>query len=296
MLQLDCIIIGGGPAGLTAATYLGRFRRRILVIDAGKSRAALIPKTRNYPGFVDGIEGVMLLKRLREQAQNYGAELFAAMATQLSSNDGMFFVGAEGRTFSAPYILLASGLEDVEPPLPELQEAVESGAVRYCPICDGYEAIDRKTAVYGALEHAIPKASFLRTYSSHVTILPTHGTSPPRFRESLAETGIVVEKPPVRFQLRGDRVAAQSQTGHWLEFDVLYPALGCKVHSGLVRDLGVKCSSTGCVVVDEKQQTSVAGIFAAGDVVSDLHQIAVGTAHACIAASAIHDGLGKNYQ
>src|SRR4029078_1742603 len=122
MLQLDCIIIGGGPAGLTAATYLGRFRRRILVIDAGKSRAALIPKTRNYPGFVDGIEGVMLLKRLREQAQNYGAELFAAMATQLSSNDGMFFVGAEGRTFSAPYILLASGLEDVEPPLPELQE------------------------------------------------------------------------------------------------------------------------------------------------------------------------------
>lgn len=296
MLQLDCIIIGGGPAGLTAAIYLGRFRRRILVIDAGKSRAASIPKTRNYPGFVDGIEGAALLKRLKAQAQHYGAELLAAMATELSSKDNMFFVGAEGRTFSAPYILLASGLEDFGPPLLDLQEGVASSIVRYCPICDAYEAIDRKIAVFGALEDAIPKASFLRTYSSQVTILAKDGTVPPHVRQSLDQSGIVVEASPVRFQLRGNKVAAQSQTGRWLEFDVLYPALGCKVHSDLVRGLGVKCSSTGCVVVDENQQTSVSGIYAAGDVVSDLHQIAVGAAHACIAASAIHHALGKNYQ
>jgi len=121
-------------------------------------------------------------------------------------------------------------------------------------------------------------------------------TIQPHVRQALDQSGIMVEAPPVRLQLRGNKVAAQSQTGQWLEFDVLYPALGCTVHSGLVRSLGVKCNSTGCIVVDEKQQTSVAGIYAAGDVVSDLHQIAVGAAHACIAASAIQSGLAKNYQ
>jgi len=174
--------------------------------------------------------------------------------------------------------------------------AAGAGLVRYCPICDGYEAIDRKIAVFGKVEDATPKASFLRTYSSDVTILPTDGTIQPHSRKSLDVAGIVIEEPPVRFQLRGNRVAAQSRTGEWWEFDVLYPALGCKVNSALVRNLGVRCNSTGCVVVDENQKTSIFGIYAAGDVVSDLHQIAVGAAHACIAASAIHHGLGKNYR
>lgn len=113
----DCIVIGAGPAGLTAALYLNRFYRDVTVIDAGKSRARWIPRTHNCPGFPDGLSGDELLQRLRTQAVEYGTEVTQATASQMERVDGGFRVtDARGEQYYGRTVLLATGIEDVLPP------------------------------------------------------------------------------------------------------------------------------------------------------------------------------------
>src|SRR5262245_23380594 len=103
----DCLIVGGGPAGLTAAIYLARYRRRALVVDSGKSRAEWIPTSHNYPGFEDGISGKALLRKLREQAEEYGAELRQGEVTKLEEARDGFVATANGKTIAAKRVLMA---------------------------------------------------------------------------------------------------------------------------------------------------------------------------------------------
>src|SRR5438552_3010712 len=130
---MDCIIIGGGPAGLTAAIYLARFNRNVAVIDSGESRARLIPKTHNYPGFADGVTGVRLLKLLREQAETYGISLIEGRVEQLQNANDRFTVHWNGRQLVTARVVIATGLVDKCPPIPRLREAIAGGLVRYCP-------------------------------------------------------------------------------------------------------------------------------------------------------------------
>src|SRR5256885_6105242 len=113
--NLDCLIIGGGPAGLLAAIYLGRYRRHVHVIDAGESRAAKIPESHNYPGFF-GIAGPELLRRLKAQAGQYGAELVSGRVTALRKKSDTFVVSSSDRDVNARFILFATGLVDHCPP------------------------------------------------------------------------------------------------------------------------------------------------------------------------------------
>jgi thioredoxin reductase (NADPH) len=285
----DCMIVGGGPAGLTAALYLARYRRRVLVVDAGHSRAAQIPETHNHPGY-KGIAGEALLMLLREQARQFGAVIRKDEVVSVHTGQGLF-EAAGGERYQASRVLLATGLSDHAPRFPGLDEAVAATHIRYCPICDGYEAMDQNIAVLGNGEAALHKARFLRTYSSRITIIPTaDGTT-----ATSAEPDInVASAPPRRFQQTDSGIRVELTDGQALTFDALYPALGCKVHSDLVTRLGGRAGDQGCLVVDTHQQTSVPGIYAAGDVVSDLHQIVVAEGHAAIAATAIHNSLPPN--
>jgi thioredoxin reductase (NADPH) len=296
-MDFDCVIVGGGPAGLTAATYLGRFRRRVVVVDAGQSRAQQIPESHNYPGFSDGIAGPALLKLMHAQATQYGAEIVRGTVTGLRLVDGGFSVDAEGRTITAPRVLLATGLADKTPDMPGLAKAVANTSVRYCPVCDGYEATDKNIAVYGDIEDAEAKTVFLRTYSRTVTLLPRHGAAGPEVQRRLAQAGVTLApSPPADFRPVDAGVEVDLQDGTRQHFDVLYPALGCKVHSQLATALGARCNHVGCLEVDDKQRTTIDGIYAAGDVVSDLHQLAVAAGHAGIAATAIHRSLPTNFR
>ena len=101
--MLDCLVIGGGPAGLLAAVYLGRYRRSVQVIDAGESRAAKIPESHNYPGFF-GIGGPELLRRLNAQARQYGAELMSGLVTSLRKEGETFVATCSGSNINARFI------------------------------------------------------------------------------------------------------------------------------------------------------------------------------------------------
>ena len=109
--MLECLVIGGGPAGLLAAVYLGRYRRTVQVIDAGESRAAKIPESHNYPGFF-GIAGPELLRRLNAQARQYGAEFVTGQVTLLHKRGDTFVATCSGNDVNARFILLATGLVD----------------------------------------------------------------------------------------------------------------------------------------------------------------------------------------
>lgn len=289
--QLDCLIIGGGPAGLTAATYLARYHRRVAVFDAGASRAALIPESHNYPGFPDGISGRRLLASLAEQASDYGVAIVRAKVASLDKADPGFRARYDGQETAARFVLLATGIVDKDPQMDGLDKAVADALIRYCPVCDAFEATDRKVAVFGPGSDAASKAVFMRSYSQDVTWLIPEGAFPHASDlKRMADAGIDVVRSVGQMKRVGETIQATAP-GEVRRFDLLYPALGCDVRSGLASRLGAETTDVGCLKVDGHQRTTVDGLYAAGDVVSDLHQIAVATGHAAIAATHIHKSL-----
>jgi thioredoxin reductase (NADPH) len=297
--QADCLIIGGGPAGLITATYLARFRRSIKLIDAGSSRASLIPTSHNYPGFPDGISGDEILSRLRAQAQRYGVEITPGVVDRLHLlEDGSFLGNYGAEAIQAATVVLATGVIDVEPELPKLRDAIKQGYIRHCPICDGYEVIDQKVAVIGYGEHLVTEALFIRHYTADLALFSLGRAIElnDADRKLLSDHGIaIIEDAIAEVTIEGRKISAlRSSVGKVHRFDTLYSALGTKVRSELARDLDVECDEKGDLLVDPKRlQTSIPGLYAAGDVVNGLNQISVAAGHAAVAATSIHHKLSK---
>ncbi|HEX4870156.1 MAG TPA: NAD(P)/FAD-dependent oxidoreductase [Moraxellaceae bacterium] len=292
---LDCLVIGAGPAGLTAALYLARFRRRLVVVDSGRSRAALIPVSHNFPGYPDGIGGPALLRQLMAQAARYGAGVRHGLVGHLGFDDaGGFAAVAGGERLRARTVLLATGSIDITPPWPAAPDAVRGGYLRYCPVCDGYEVIDRDIAVLGRGEHGAREALFVRHFTSRVQLLTGGGTArlTPALRGELAAAGIGVDEATVvSGHVEGEGFVCVFADGRRRGFDSVYLALGARMRSGLARHLGAALTPKGELVVDAHMETTVPGLFAAGDVVAALSQIAVATGQAATAATAIHNRL-----
>ena len=297
-MDAECLVVGGGPAGLTTAIYLARYRRRVLIVDSGESRAAKIPETHNYPGFADGIAGDELLKHLTKQALAYGVLINRARIEDLEQVNGCFRATHSLTKITAQRLVLATGLVDRNLSISGLQDAVDRGMIRYCPICDGYEAKDLRIGVLGNAEIAAGKALFLRTYSKTVSLLTLDGkpASAGTMRDLVEASVRLPSGHVLAFERQGQKMVAVMSDGSDEMFDVIYPVLGCDVRSELGKKMGAARNSLGFLEVDECQQTTVRGLYAVGDVVSDLHQITVGIGHAAIASTHIHNSLPRNFR
>lgn len=292
--RFDCLVVGGGPAGLMAAIYLARFRRSVCIVDAGASRAALIPRSHNVPGFVHGLSGTELIARMSAQLGELNVARVEAEVTALQRRDHGFQAIWNGGTHEAATVILASGIVDTHPPFSEWRAAVADGLLRYCPVCDAFEATGRHIGIVGPLHRAAGKALFLRGYSREVTLLATGQDDDESATSELAEAGVeIVFAPDLRLRRRVGGLEAVFADGRTMQFDVVYPAMGAEVRSQLAVSLGAEHTGEGYLKVDDHQRTSVDGLYGIGDVVTDLHQISVAFGHAALAACTIHHSLPR---
>jgi thioredoxin reductase (NADPH) len=292
----DAAIIGGGPAGLTAALYLARFRLSVFLADAGGSRAALIAETHNQPFWPAGISGDDLLDRMRHHVAKYPVDILRTEVTEIRRTEGGFEIIAGGQV-RAKTIILATGVIDRRPRMSESDhsEALRQGLLRYCPICDGYAIIDRAIAVVGEGDRAYGEAKFLSSYTSRIAVFSESGPvglSDDQCRD-LSAMGIeIIDEPADSYQLRYRSLDVLFREGS-RTFESIYAALGSRVQSGLAAGLGAKMSTEGCLIVDEHQRTSVPGLYAAGDVVIGVDQIGHAIGQAGVAATALRNDLCK---
>ena len=194
-----------------------------------------------------------------------------AEVSSIKTVAGKFDCAIDDERVAAMTVLIAAGIRDNHLPMPDWYGAVLAGAIRLCPICDGYDVIDQNISTVATSRTGLGHALFLRTYSPRVTVI---------------EDGIA---PVCR---EGERqVCVECCGGQSYLFDVLYPMVGDVARSGLATALGIACTDDGQIVVDRHQRSNVAGLYAAGDVVDGLNQIAVATGYAAIAAIAIPNYL-----
>ena len=294
----DCIIVGAGPAGLTAAIYLARYYLNIRLFDCGTSRASWIPTSHNHAGFPEGINGNELLERMRAQAAKYGAAIEPKRVTDLAKLGGQFVVTCGEEEYRARAVLLATGVVNNRPEGIDDQlhdEALSRGLLRYCPVCDGYEVTDKKVAVIGTGAHGTAEAQFVRTYTRDVTLISPEGDHelPEACAAQLDQAGIRrVAGPCGGYAIENGQFALGTGDGR-MAFDSVYPALGSVVRSGLAAKAGAKLSDKDGVVVDDHQETSIPGLFAAGDVVKGLDQISNAMGQAGVAATTIRNHLAR---
>lgn len=291
----DCVIIGGGPAGLAAAIYLARFRLTAALLDAGQARAALIPLCRNFPGFEEGISGSELLSRMKDQLTRYAVIPVRATAAALHCDEDGVSVETDIGPIRARKALVATGTEDKKPVFVSDQEhdrALAAQLLHYCPVCDGYEVKGRHVAVFGTGVHGAREALFLRTFANEVALVCPTGVHHigQNERRELAEHRVrLIDGPVSPLRIDGQQLSFETaERDHTV--DAVYAALGCCNRAQLAEQAGAEVSNEG-IVVDCHQRTTLPHVYAAGDVVAGLNQITVAVGHAAIAATAIRNAL-----
>ncbi len=293
---LDCLIIGGGPAGLTAAIYLARFHLNVRVVDRGGGRARMIPRTHNHAGFPHGIAGNDLVDRMAHQARQYGATIADGAVTALAPNpDDRLAATINGNPVIARAVLLATGVTNIAPAMPRAlhDDALARGLLRYCPVCDGFEVTDRRVAVIGTGTHGAREALFLRGFTRDITLIAERGAHElsAKDRTDLEAADVTLVDGPVSAYAILDDMLHLTLPGGDAAFASIYPALGSIIHADLAVMAGAGTTDEGCVIVDAHQRTSIPQLYAAGDVVIGLDQISNAMGQAGVAATTIRNDL-----
>jgi thioredoxin reductase len=288
----DVIIVGGGPAGLSAALLLGRCRRRVVLCDAGRPRNGCAPHSHGYLTR-DGMPPLDLLALGREELRAYGVIVHDTAVTSISCTDtGAEALLADGRSLSARKLLLATGVEDVRPSVPGC-DALYGVSIHHCPYCDGWENRDRPLAVYGTPDQAIGLALSLLTWSRDLVVCTNGRRLTAAARARLAGTGIAVrtEKLTALEGTDGRLERVVFAAGPALERHALFFNTAQVQRSPLAERLGCQFTRRGHVRCDRKGRTGVANLFVAGDANGDVQFVIVAAAEGANSAVAINKEL-----
>lgn len=288
----EVIIIGGGLAGLSAAIYLGRALRDVLIIDAAESLAIWEPEVQNYLGF-ETIDGRELLRRGREQALRYGAEIVHEEVDRLWKEGGQFHLQAKKSRFQARRLLLATGVYHLPPKIPAVNECVGK-SMFFCKDCDGYRVQGKRVIIAGANNDAVDYALGILTFT-HCVMLLTNGEVP--HWDDQHERWLREYKLPVHIErimhvdhARGQISSVTLASGQKVAADCLFTTRGDVFHNQLARQLGAALDADGQVIV-EKQRTSVPGLYAAGCVTPANCQMIIAAGDGAAAAQCINRDL-----
>ncbi len=291
----DVAIVGGGPAGLSAALWLSRYLHSVVVIDSGEPRNW---ETRGINGFLGshGVRSPELRARGRTDAETFGTTfLDGTVATIANVNSERFNLVLEsGQTIAARRILLAIGIKDVWPHVPGLSDCYGETA-HVCPDCDGYEAIDKKTVVVGAGRKAVGMALSLANWTSTIVIC-TNGEEPAMDQALLDKlVGLdipVIEAPVEQISSHNREIRCITlEGGMQLDCEQLFFAIGQRPADDLGVQLKCKRDELGLIEIDDRYHTSVRNVFAAGDIVPGPQLAIAAASDGAIAALAIHRSL-----
>jgi thioredoxin reductase len=292
-MDFECVIVGGGAAGLSAALVLGRARRRVLVLDTGEQSNRAAHAIGGLLGH-DGRPPTELYARGRAELAAYpSVELRDVQVTTATRYDGGFVLStADGTTTDAARVLLATGMDYAVPDLPGVAD-LWGDTVFHCPYCHGWEVRDRALAVLGATA-ATHRALLLRQWSADVVLL-TDGPAGLDADEQvrLEQPGIpVIERRVAGVRGRGGALeAVLFADGGELARDALLVAAPLRQRATLASDLGAALTERGTVDADAFGRTTVPGLYAAGDAGSLLPQVAGAISDGSRAAAAINDDL-----
>jgi thioredoxin reductase (NADPH) len=292
----ECAIIGAGPGGLTAAIYLARFHRQVLVFDGGMPRACWSPSNRNYPGFPEGISGEDLVVRFRQQVEAFQVDILQERVTKITRAGAGFCIEAGESVVEARTVLMATGVVDQWPPVLDAKK-LAGRYVRTCPICDAYEASGKHVGLIGCGDKVAREALYLHHFTSQVTLftndLAAESPISAALLDRLRNEGIEIQE--ARLQdlepLEEERVRVLLDDGPATDVDMLFTALGCHVNSELAVAVGASTDEQGYLLTDAYQATTVPGVYAVGDVTAAINQVTVAVGQAAVAATAIHNSL-----
>ena len=296
-IDYDVVVIGGGPGGLQAAIHAGRYGWRTLVVDRSKGRAFYTPKYMNMLGYPDGVSGIELLKKGRQQAEAYGVEFMMKVANEVHRDeDGLFVITAQRRKeyktgaidqieqVRTRKIVISTGIMDRHPDVPNVYHWAGYG-IYYCADCDGYEVRDKRVVVVGRGNAGANKALMLLNWTREIVVVNVDPAAAINddLKRQLAQFRIPVYNGPLKEFIGKDRERVEKvilQDGTVIESDKVFSALGMhSVHSELAKRLGVETLENGHIVVDPRtKQTNVPGVWAVGDIVAHTQQamIAIG--------------------
>lgn len=301
----DVIIIGGGPAGLTAGVYTSRARLKSLLIEKGcvGGQVATIDQIENYPGFDEGISGMELTQRMERQAKKFGLEIIQGSVAKISLEGRMKkIVLEEGEVYRAKSVIIATGANP-GPLKVEGEEKYRGRGVSYCATCDGALFKGKKIAVIGGGNSAVQEAIFLTKFAKVVYVVHR--------RDQLRATKIVQERafanPKIKFLWNSvvekivgkDTVSAlflkNVKTGEVSKLDAegVFIYIGYNPNTGFLKGL-VKLDRENYIITDEEMSTSVQGIFAAGDVrAKSLKQISTAVGDGALAAVSAEEYISQ---
>jgi thioredoxin reductase len=290
----DVLIVGGGPAGLSAALWLARYNRRVLVIDSDQPRNDPAWGVHGYPGIVDPSPDE-LRERIHDQAINAGAEYEASEVRTITGEKNEFVAGfTDGRELHARRVILAYGLRDHIPRVDGITE-LYGRSVFHCPDCDGPTIQDHDIGVLGASRDSANLALYLLHWAADVVLL-TNGAGddvPGSARAVLDAQGIRVIDAPVRRAVaaEGRLERVEFADAPALPLHALFFHLGSEPCCDIGEVLGCDRDDDGYISVDRGQETSVPGIHAVGDITGHPHLAIVAAAEGVRAALAIHRSL-----
>ena len=292
-MTYDCIIVGGGPAGLSAALMLGRCRRRVLLCDSGEQRNLRAREIHGYPTR-DGTPPAEYLRMARAELGRYGTiECGELEIVDAYRNGNRFLVrGADGTRLATRKLLLATGVVDHLPDLDGLP-ALYGSSVHHCPYCDAWEWRDRPLGVYGCDEKGAGLALILTAWSSDVLLCTGGSPVPEEAAGRLSTAGIVVREEPI-LRLEGrhgmlERIVFAG--GVAISRSALFLSCGQRQRSPLAERLGCRFTEKGTVDTGKCESTNVSGVYVAGDASKEAQFVVVAAAEGAEAGMAIHRAL-----
>ena len=290
----DCVIIGGGPAGLTCAIFLGRYRLRVALLDNGRPRNYA---SRAIHGFLGqhGIAPGELIARGRAEAEAYGVELCRETVTNVEKVGDVFEIATQSGIVRGRRVVLAYGVRDILPDVPEI-DRFYGGSIFHCPDCDGFECSGKRMGVIGWGKRVVGLSLKLLQWTDDITIF-TDGHARDFDSEAtsklLAEGVGVKDEKIVTLEGAGDRVtAAVLSPGERVPLDAMFFTIGVERSTDLAERLGcVAVEDTPCLKVNDYKETTVEGVYAVGDLVPGSQLAITSAADGAIAAIAINRSL-----